>query len=161
MDDTNLEDGYYEESDECDNEIYSRLLFVKRRGFPMWSPRLDNNLPQEYLDTGIRIGDVGIITADGFLPLELPNTNRSFTRIRLDDPGSVIASGITFFYREPQSPDHLSQSDPRRCYSLKATRDEGALLILPEGSLREDLKTRALFRKYACDHGESWYNHWS
>jgi hypothetical protein len=48
-----------------DNEVYARLLLTKRLGFPIWNPDPDHNLPEECRQTGIRIGDVGIINRDG------------------------------------------------------------------------------------------------
>lgn len=48
-----------------DNEVYARLLLPKGNGFPIWNPEPDQNLPDEYRQNGIRIGDVGIINRDG------------------------------------------------------------------------------------------------
>ena len=47
----------------CD--IYSRLLAVKGRGFPLWIPGPSANLPIEYRRVGIAVGDVGILTKSG------------------------------------------------------------------------------------------------
>ena len=38
---------------------------MKRRGSPLWLPAANWNSPVEYRRTGISIGDVGLITADG------------------------------------------------------------------------------------------------
>lgn len=51
--------------DQHASEVYARLLLPKRLGFPLWNPTPDNNLPSEYRESGIGIGDVGIITMDG------------------------------------------------------------------------------------------------
>ena len=48
-----------------DNEIYERLLRWKKRGFALYVPQPNRRLPIDYRRTGIRIGDVGIITPDG------------------------------------------------------------------------------------------------
>jgi len=48
-----------------DNEIYERLLRRKQRGFALYVPQPNRRLPIPYRRTGIRIGDVGIITPDG------------------------------------------------------------------------------------------------
>jgi hypothetical protein len=49
-----------------DSEVYVRLLLPKRLGFPLWNPTPDSNLPAEYRNQGVSIGDVGIITSDRF-----------------------------------------------------------------------------------------------
>ena len=48
-----------------DNEIYERLLRRKGRGFALYVPEPDRQLPIAYQRMGIRIGDVGVITPDG------------------------------------------------------------------------------------------------
>ena len=44
------------------NDIYERHLTLKERGFPLWIPDPDQNLHLDCRRTGVRIGDVGIIT---------------------------------------------------------------------------------------------------
>ena len=48
-----------------DNEIYERLLRRKGRGFALYIPQPNRRLPIAYQRTGVRIGDVGIITPYG------------------------------------------------------------------------------------------------
>lgn len=50
---------------ENDRMVYVRQLYPKGHGFPHWEPDPDENLPQKYIDKGISVGDVGIITEDG------------------------------------------------------------------------------------------------
>lgn len=40
-------------------------MLTQLHGFPLWSPQPDPSLPAEYRETGVKIGDVGIITLDG------------------------------------------------------------------------------------------------
>jgi hypothetical protein len=52
------------------SEVYTRLLLPKGHGCPIWCPEPDENLPQAYRESGVRIGDVGRIDSDGgFDPL--------------------------------------------------------------------------------------------
>jgi hypothetical protein len=46
------------------SEAY-RILLLEKLGYPLWYPDLDENLPATYLEQGVRIGDVGIITEGG------------------------------------------------------------------------------------------------
>ena len=47
------------------NDIYERHLILKGRGFPLWIPGPNRALHLDYRRTGVRIGDVGIITPSG------------------------------------------------------------------------------------------------
>jgi len=47
------------------NEVYESLLEPKRRGYALWIPAPNKNLPLPYQRKGVEIGDIGIITPDG------------------------------------------------------------------------------------------------
>ena len=47
------------------NKIYETLLTQNKRGYALWIPEPNKNLPVPYQRKGIQIGDVGIITPDG------------------------------------------------------------------------------------------------
>ncbi|KAJ7193799.1 hypothetical protein GGX14DRAFT_315241, partial [Mycena pura] len=49
-----------------DSQLYSRLLFPKGHGYPLFRPQPPEDLPSEYRKTGVSVGDVGVITADGY-----------------------------------------------------------------------------------------------
>jgi hypothetical protein len=44
-------------------------------------------------------------------------------------------------------------------YEFKAFSDEGAILVLPEGSTQKDLRSIQKFREYATNNAFSWYCH--
>lgn len=47
----------------------------------------------------------------------------------------------------------------RQKHSFRCDAREGAILLLPLGSMREDLHNLELFRDYAIQNAESWYRH--
>jgi hypothetical protein len=50
---------------ESDSGLYSFLLFPKRKGYPLFHPQPSDDLPEESKEAGVRIGDVGVVTARG------------------------------------------------------------------------------------------------
>lgn len=51
--------------DSIPSTIYSRLLFPKGHGYPLYFPEPNEDLPEVYRVLGTRIGDVGIVAEDG------------------------------------------------------------------------------------------------
>jgi hypothetical protein len=47
------------------SEIYCNQLLRRKRGFPLYVPEPRQNLPAEYWEHGVAIGDVGRITPEG------------------------------------------------------------------------------------------------
>lgn len=46
-------------------EIYVHSLIRQSRGYPLWIPSPSVSLPVSYRSSGVRVGDVGIITPEG------------------------------------------------------------------------------------------------
>ena len=44
---------------------YASCMLEHKHGYPLYAPEPDQNHPMDYRKTGIRIGDVGLITGDG------------------------------------------------------------------------------------------------
>ncbi|KAK1222700.1 SCF ubiquitin ligase complex subunit cdc4 [Marasmius sp. AFHP31] len=50
-----------------DSQVYCHTLYSRGNGLALWIPEPNGDLPPEYRTTGIRVGDVGLVTADGSL----------------------------------------------------------------------------------------------
>ncbi|KAJ7207700.1 hypothetical protein B0H12DRAFT_1158718 [Mycena haematopus] len=59
-----------------DTDLYSRLLFAARHGYPLPHPQPFDDLPRR---AGVEIGDVGVVTSDGSFDV-------FFNICRPDDP---------------------------------------------------------------------------
>jgi hypothetical protein len=47
------------------SDLYAKSLLPKGYGYPLWIPEPNDALPPQYLELGTRVGDVGLVTADG------------------------------------------------------------------------------------------------
>ncbi|KAJ6577980.1 hypothetical protein B0H19DRAFT_906367, partial [Mycena capillaripes] len=147
--------------------LYSRLLFPKGHGYPLFHPQPFDDLPVAARRTGTEIGDVGLITQDGsFDPI--------FNILRArDDPSNRFGVPLAFEQVSLGPEDiatraqfHLPRSDISNTAISKRRLDVDAgiennmqtgLLLLPDGASRWDLRRQQLFRDYALKHADNWY----
>jgi hypothetical protein len=70
--------------------IYSNLLLNQDRGFPLYHPKPQKNLPAQYQRKGVTIGDVGTVSVEGdfdfFFNIYLPANNS----INIDAPEDFV-----------------------------------------------------------------------
>ncbi|KAJ7713031.1 hypothetical protein B0H14DRAFT_3017392 [Mycena olivaceomarginata] len=158
-------------------EIYWSQLIRQKRGYPLYVPQPQINLPAEYREHGVAIGDVGRVTPEGtfdfffniFLPSEHPihanGTPEDFAPMAgykpkdvhglNHPPGSFVATHTVRKVNPVPPPDdfpagnlHFSCDGPR-----------GAVLALPDGSEFRTLLNVNRIRNYAAEHAESWYQY--
>ncbi|KIK66670.1 hypothetical protein GYMLUDRAFT_218101 [Collybiopsis luxurians FD-317 M1] len=170
----------------CSNssETYARLLLPCGHGYPLWVPEPNEALPEEYLSTGVRIGDVGLVTADGafnflfnvFLPEnhiinQWRGVPEGFSELGwnprlLEKRSQRHAPGIPIYSSGTKSfilGADASASIPGTPLAIGAgielrfTRSSGAMLMLPKGASRVDYLDLSGLRKLAGDNAESWY----
>ncbi|KAJ7837071.1 hypothetical protein B0H14DRAFT_1118410 [Mycena olivaceomarginata] len=167
-----------------DSALYSRLLFPKGQGYPLFHPQPSDDLPDPARRTGTEIGDVGLITQYGsFDPI--------FNILRArDDPSNRFGVPVAFEQVPLGSEDitahvqfHLPGSDISNTTISKRRLDVEAglenniflplgagaivevstnskqtgLLLLPDGASRWDLRRQQRFRDYALKHAHNWY----
>ncbi|KAJ7780196.1 hypothetical protein DFH07DRAFT_466373 [Mycena maculata] len=169
----------------ADSELYSRLLFPRRQGYPLFRPQPSDDLPEPVRKIGTEIGDVGVVTEFGcFDPI--------FNILRVaDDPANRfgVPPGFEQASVDPKDIDarvlcHLPGTDisnttvNKRRLDIDAGIDlnnvffplgagavvevstnskQTALLLLPDGASRWDLRRKQAFRDYASKHAENWY----
>ncbi|KAK7019395.1 hypothetical protein VNI00_018084 [Paramarasmius palmivorus] len=162
---------------------YSLLLFQAQSGYPLWCPEPMSGLPQEYTDVGVQIGDVGILHHDMSFDFLFNITYPADHPVNLQFGVPVDFVPIakerlqimeTAKYRKKDThldgPRHILSSkripeeelDPRhqRAYEfLTHVTGSGAMLMLPDGSTRYILMNQAIFRQYACENAQKWFEY--
>ncbi|KAL0952577.1 hypothetical protein HGRIS_006833 [Hohenbuehelia grisea] len=171
---------------QSESEVFARLLLPRRQGYPLWIPEPNGYLPLEYRETGVRIGDVGIITPDGgfdflfnichpasdpinsngvpesFVPLVVESKD-IFDTQNMYDLNSYIASvemrrtSLTISGSTNENPLIPASFGAGFCFNCSSS--EGAMIFLPNGGSRQDLRKLKLFQRYALEHGVQWYQY--
>ncbi|KAJ6510768.1 hypothetical protein C8R45DRAFT_1161731 [Mycena sanguinolenta] len=165
-----------------DTNLYSRLLFAARHGYPLSKPQPYDTFPRPQ---GIEIGDVGTVADDGSFIV-------FFNIRRTSDPANCRHWGVpTPFPEVPLNPEdyipsityfghgsHVSNSKLRKKHwnsrvdvdanafipvgigsvvNISSSAERTAVLLLQEGASRIDLLPLKKFREQAEKHGEDWY----
>ncbi|KAJ6517567.1 hypothetical protein DFH09DRAFT_1195245 [Mycena vulgaris] len=165
------DDGYSE------SEIYCSQLLRQKRGFPLYVPGPQQNLPEEYQRNGVSLGDVGRVTPDGifdfffniYLPADHPiNANdvpQDFTPLtpylRRDvlhvnfEPGNYVSAPSV----QKLDLDSVSDDFPGGEFMFNCEAPHGAVLALPYGAHLEKLENLENIREYAAQNAESWYRY--
>ncbi|KAJ7464242.1 hypothetical protein B0H11DRAFT_1734333 [Mycena galericulata] len=154
---------------------YSSQLLYQGRGFPLYVPGPQDNLPEQYRREGVAIGDVCTVTSDGivdfyfniYLRADNPiNENIPEDFVPLSDyksvdlhhhrfdPGDYVAS------RSVQEINgDFSNGDTGGGFVFSRGGPNGAVLALPHGAYQKKLRELATMRRYAAKHAESWYRY--
>ncbi|KAJ6512779.1 hypothetical protein C8R45DRAFT_857050, partial [Mycena sanguinolenta] len=159
-----------------ESENYCSQLLRQGRGFPLFVPGPQTNLPAQYRTRGVAIGDVGRITAEGsfdfffniYLPANHPinaNVPEGFVPLSpydpidvvpLDfDPGNYISSRTVTRTKV----DDKFLKFPGGDFVFSCREPTGAVLTLPHGAHLEKLENLESMRRYAGEHAESWYKY--
>ncbi|KDR69292.1 hypothetical protein GALMADRAFT_160575 [Galerina marginata CBS 339.88] len=157
-------------------ETYSRSLLFSGHGFSFWNIYGNSSRPKKHIEQGVSIGDVGMVDPGGDfvygfnifaaptdpvqpnkLPEEFEEVNPPLdrdTEIQFVPEyfarGTVITSKGVHIRRISEDPLEISFSTTAR---------EGALVVLPEGGSREDLKSTSRLTEHINKNAVKWYNH--
>ncbi|KAJ7913191.1 hypothetical protein B0H13DRAFT_507814 [Mycena leptocephala] len=156
-----------------ESEIYCNQLLRRKRGFPLYVPGPQRNLPEEYQKTGVSIGDVGRITEEGIFdfffniyhPADHPINNNDvpenfapLPRYASEDlfdlpyrPGSHVSTSSV----QRLDPDEFPGGD----FAFGCRAPQGAVLAFPQGAHLQKLVNLDLVREYAAAHAENWYKY--
>ncbi|KAF8811045.1 hypothetical protein BYT27DRAFT_7161278 [Phlegmacium glaucopus] len=154
------------------NDIYERHLTPKGHGFPLWIPEPNRRLNLDYRRTGIRIGDVGIITHSGafsfLFNICLPH-NDPVNPQMLPERFAPISPPISPMDIEEfvvfKKGSHLTSASIEKSRTsvdtsgivFESSASEGAILTMPRGAKAENLGNYARFRDYAAANVDDWY----
>ncbi|KAJ7257833.1 hypothetical protein C8J57DRAFT_1002587, partial [Mycena rebaudengoi] len=145
--------------------LYSRLLLPKGHGYPLFHPQPFDDLPFESLRVGTDIGDVGVVTSDGAFdvifnicrsaddPVNRFGVPQGFEQVDLG-PGDVAPR---MQYHRPGSDVSNARITKRRLDVDASVESNAAVLLLPDGASRTDLRRKQKFREYALKHARAWY----
>ncbi|KAJ7271113.1 hypothetical protein C8J57DRAFT_298104 [Mycena rebaudengoi] len=167
-----------------DSRLYSRLLLSKGHGYPLFHPQPFDDLPEEARRIGTEIGDVGVVTSDGSFdvvfnicrraddPINRFGVPEGFEQVRLV-PGDVAPRAS---YHRPGSDVSNTKISKRRLdvdasvdgnvflplgagavVEISTSSKAAAVLLLPDGASRCDLRRLKDFRDYALKHARCWY----
>ncbi|KAJ7710662.1 hypothetical protein B0H17DRAFT_4218 [Mycena rosella] len=160
-----------------DSGSYCSQLLCRGRGFPLYVPGPQRNLPREYQRDGVTIGDVGRVTPEGIFdfffniyldaddPINVDNVPEGFYPLKryvsrdvvyLDfEPGNHVSThSVQKRDLEPSSGDL-----PGLDFMFDCSAPQGAVLALPHRSHLEKLENMAHMRRYAAKNAESWYKY--
>ncbi|KAJ6595617.1 hypothetical protein DFH09DRAFT_1135118 [Mycena vulgaris] len=166
------------------SHLYARLLLPTCNGYPLFRPQPFDDLPAESKKRGTEIGDVGIVTSDGAFdvifnicraaddPCNRFGVPDDFEQVHLG-PGDVELSS---HYHELGSDVSNTMISKRRLdldagtesnvflplgagavVEISTSSKETAVLLLPDGAARADLRPKKRFRDYALKHAQRWY----
>ncbi|KAJ7575371.1 hypothetical protein C8J56DRAFT_1172213 [Mycena floridula] len=170
------------------SQLYAELLLPSGNGYPLWRPEplsipgLDPQLREERL-AGPRIGDVGTITFDGgfdFLfniccasndPRNAEGVPAGFDHIKtpteIAGPQPYHEAGVPIASSDVRKMEvdnqaGLSDVSPVSVaggFQYQSSSSKGAILVLPKGADRTDLRNLGPFEKFAFEHGTSWFEY--
>ncbi|KAJ7592095.1 hypothetical protein C8J56DRAFT_755846, partial [Mycena floridula] len=167
--------------------IFARNLSRYRRGLALYDPSPSRDMLSVYLQSGIPIGSLGIITDDGgfdFLfnacapaddPINADGVPPGFVHFSLLQrnplretspygPGTILSGfkSKTTALRAGAAADMFPLGGAGAEFEIRSTKSEGAILALPDrhhGVNACDLRALPQLRAYAAKYAASWYTY--
>ncbi|KAI6017268.1 hypothetical protein PISMIDRAFT_679577 [Pisolithus microcarpus 441] len=152
-------------------DVYAKYLQHADYGYPLRMPEPMSTLPQNYQDSGLEIGDVGIVDNRGQFDVLFNICKRSDNL--LHDTHGVPKNFQPVQHGDVKSSDNaicagpihshgikrvLKPNKPRPVdYEFDSSTRAGAILILPHGAVSAELLSPERFRKLAAENALDWY----
>ncbi|KAI6094848.1 hypothetical protein F5141DRAFT_1278973 [Pisolithus sp. B1] len=152
-------------------DVYTKHLQHADYGYPLRMPEPMSTLPQNYQDSGLQIGDIGIIDNKGQFDVLFNICKRSNNC--LHDPHRVPKNFQPVQHSDVKFSDNAMCASPIHSHGIKQvlqpnkprTTDykfdsftpAGAILILPHGAISTELLSPELFCKVAVENALDWY----
>jgi len=153
-----------------DANLYTALLSTHGNGCPQWIP--EPVFDSGYEEHGVKIGDVGIVDPgqpfDFLFNIRDTSGLPAGTSQLLTEPEVVslpmwgrdhVIWSRTMERRDKDSTETSRLARIVADFHLESSCNAGALLVLPEGVSRQDLRTSRDFLDYALQHGVGWYQY--
>ncbi|KAJ7154580.1 hypothetical protein C8R46DRAFT_1227418 [Mycena filopes] len=166
-----------------DRHLYSRLLLAKGNGYPLSYPQPSDDLLPACRERGIEIGDVGVLTSDGsfdvffnicrdrddpvnryglppgFKPVGMPASGDLVSRESYYRPGSHVSNTAMKQRRLDANVelDNVQVVFTGAVIEVTTVSKQAAVLLLPDGASRLDLRFLNKFRQVALKHAKNWY----
>ncbi|KIJ10528.1 hypothetical protein PAXINDRAFT_85912 [Paxillus involutus ATCC 200175] len=152
-------------------DVYAKHLQCADYGYPLRMPEPMTTLPQNYQDSGLQIGDVGIVDSRGQFdvlfnickrsdnplhdPLGVPENFQPVQRGDVKFSDNAISAGPIHSHGIEQI---LQHNRPRPAYyEFDSSTPAGAILILPHGAMSVELSFPEQFREVATKSALQWY----
>ncbi|KAF8347295.1 hypothetical protein F5887DRAFT_882176, partial [Amanita rubescens] len=144
-------------------------MLIHEAGYPLYMPTPSRGLPARYLRKGVRIGDVGLVTANGAFDF-------LFNTCQHDDPSdagvnpSILPDGFELLKPIIRANGGFDPGIYLTSHDVSEIRDhssssafqcstKGAVLALPMGATVYEAMNVRHFQAHAARHAARWYKY--
>ncbi|KAJ7363019.1 hypothetical protein DFH08DRAFT_654935, partial [Mycena albidolilacea] len=126
-------------------------------GFPLYCPRPQINLPAQYQQRGVAIGDVGTVTVEGDFDFFFNIYLSANDNINVNVPADLFL-GVSY---ESQSHAHsfMHSSTVGGELVFECAGPHGPVLALPHGAHLQKLENLVSMEHHAVKYAQSWYKY--
>ncbi|KAF8336124.1 hypothetical protein F5887DRAFT_987984 [Amanita rubescens] len=151
------------------SHIYSLEMLFLEAGYPLYMPTPSRGLPAAYLRRGVRIGDVGLVTANGAFDFLFsvcqhddpsdPGVNPSILPDSFEFIKPIIRVNGKFDPGVCLTSHHVNVIHDHSSSSAFQCSAKGAVLALPTGATVYEAMNVRHFQAHAAHHAARWYKY--